>query len=108
MSLNAPTLATDIQRVLAKDLQIENPDLLVAGLRNTWCWCSWVYSLRHNTESGVNSFGLIAFGWDRIELLVSTPWRNYYKSSRCFYDLGFGSVGILEIALGAYLHILHL
>jgi RNA-dependent RNA polymerase len=73
MRLHASTLARDIQRELAEDLDKATQDQLVAGLMNAWY--AWGYSLRRGNEFGANSFGLIALGviFDCLEKLHVPP-----------------------------------
>ena len=61
MRLHASTLVKDIQRNLIESLEGNVPVFeLVAGLQ--LAWSAWGFSLRHRSEFGANSFGLIALG----------------------------------------------
>ena len=61
MRLHALNLVKDIQRKLIESLGDDVPFFdLVAGLQ--LAWSAWCFSLRHRTEFGANSFGLIALG----------------------------------------------
>jgi RNA-dependent RNA polymerase len=73
MRLHASTLAQDMQKELANDLQEATPDQMVDYL--TDAWHAWGYSLRRINEFGAGSFGLIALGviFDCLEKLYVPP-----------------------------------
>ncbi|KAJ7481232.1 RNA dependent RNA polymerase-domain-containing protein [Mycena galericulata] len=71
MRYHASTVVRDIQKQILpreKDSDV-SPEKLQAGL--TRAWSAWDFSLRHETEFGAKSFGLIALGliFDCLELL---------------------------------------
>ena len=61
MRLHASTLVKDVQRNLIESLE-ETVSVfeLIAGLQ--LAWSAWGFSLRHRSDFGANSFGLIALG----------------------------------------------